>query len=295
MPSKFQEYKALASRLKLIIDIPNPLLENAVFAGLSFGLFVNNKLVITLPFMPKNASDLVEYQNNLRLILMQHGTVKKVALYQDNRNGSYFALPQHKSRFYRFNQLFSLRNGESLLKVVQSEQVVKVFHEDQSKHAAYGVFDSIKNTYTFEPFTVFNHSLLTEEIIFDLIPLAVYLGSGHYIDGYINQNKKDKSRTFIPNYLPKHLHYLKQVNSFQFHKDILIKNRSTSSFSNNECVFFINRFVKKTLRVGDTIDLDWFGREFGFWAKDENENVLRFYSGSNTDKGFTCPINELED
>lgn len=295
MPSKFQEYKTLASRLKLVIDIPNPLLENAVFAGLSFGLFVNDKLVITLPFMPKKPEDLVEYQNNLRLILMQYGAVKKVALYKDNRNGSYFALPQHKSRFYRFNQLFSLRNGESIHKVIQSEQVVKIWREDQSKNDAYGVFDSVKSTYTFEPFTVFNHSLLTEEIIFDLIPLAVFLGSGHYIDGYINQNKKNNIRSFIPNYLPKHLYYLKQVSSFQFHKDILIKNQSTNSFSNNECVFLNNRFVKKTLRIGDTVDLDWFGREFGFWAKDENDNVFRFYSGSNTNKGFTCPINELED
>lgn len=295
MPSKFQEYKAVASRIKLVIDIPNSLLENAVFVGLTFGLYVGDKLVITLPFMPKNAADLVEYQNNLRLALLQHGTVKKVALYKDNRNGSYFALPQHKSRFYRLNQLFALRNGESLLKVINAEQVIKVFHEDQSKHDAYGVFDSVKNNYTFEPFVVFNHDLLTQDIIFDLIPLAVYLGSGHYIDGYINNNKKDKNRVFVPNYLPKHLHYLKQVQNFPFHKDILAKNRLSSSFSNNECVFLINRFVKKTLRVGDTLDLDWFGREFGFWSKDENGNVFRFYSGSNTDKGFTCPINELED
>lgn len=295
MPSKFQEYKAIASKLKLTIDIPNSLLENAVFVGLSFGLFVGDKLVITLPFMPKNPADLVKYQNNLRMTLLQHGTVKKVALYKDNRNSNYFALPQHKSRFYRLNQLFSLRNGESQLKVIQAEQVVKVIYEDQSKHDAYGVFDSIKNTYTFDPFVVFNHELVTEEIIFDLIPLVVYLGSGHYIDGYINNNKKDKKRVFTPNYLPKHLHYLKQVQNFPLHKDVQVKNRLSSSFSNNECVFLVTRFVKKTLRIGDTLDLDWFGREFGFWAKDENGNVFRFYSGSNTDKGFTCPINELED
>ena len=97
MPSKFEEYKALARKLKIIIDIPNSLLDNSVFLGLSFGLFVGEKLVITLPFLPKNGDDLVEYQNNLRHIFLQHGTVKKVALYQDNRNGSIFALPQSKS------------------------------------------------------------------------------------------------------------------------------------------------------------------------------------------------------
>lgn len=295
MPSKFQEYKAIASKLKLVIDAPNVLLENAIFVGLSYGLFIGEKLVVTLPFLPKNGGDMVEYQNNLRLVFLQHGTVKKVAIYKDNRSGAFFALPQHKSKFYRLNQLFELRCGGSIKKVIHSEQTLKIVHEDQSKREAYGFFDSIKGNYTFEPFIVFNHKLLTEEIIFDLIPLTVFLGTGHYIDGYINNNKKEKKRTFVPNYLPKHLHYLKNVSEFPFHKDLLIKTRTSNSFSNNECKFVLNRFIKKTLKVGDTLDLDWFGREFGFWVTDEYGNTLRFYSGSNTDKGFNCPINELED
>jgi hypothetical protein len=294
MPSKFEEYKAVAGKLKIVIDIPNSLLDNAVFFGLSFGLFVGEKLVITLPFLPKNGDDLVEYQNNLRHIFLQHGTVKKVALYQDNRNGSIFALPQSKSKFYRLNDLFSLRCGLSLNKVPQSEQVIKAIHEDQSNHTAYGVFDLLKSSYTFEEFTVFHRKLLTEEIIFDLIPLSVFLGTGHYIEGYKKLNKKNKERTFIPNYLPKHLHFLNQIKNFNFHKDSLTKIRSNGSFSNNECVYLFSRFVKKTLRTGDTLDLDWFGREFGFWATNEDGNPYRFYSGSKTDKGFNCPINELE-
>lgn len=294
MPSKFQEYKTVASKLKLVIDVPNALLDNAVFIGLSFGLFIGEKLVITLPFFPKNGDDLIEYQSNLRHAFMLHGTVKKVALYHDNRTGVIFALPQHKSRFYRLNSLFSLRCGQSLNKIHQSEQVIKVYHEDQTQNTAYGFFDSLKGTYTFEPFTVFSHKLLTETIIFDLIPLSVFLGSGHYIDGYITKNRTSNDRYFTPNYLPKHLHFLNQVNSFQFHKDAVIKLRKNGSFSNNECVYLFSRFIKKTLRIGDVLDPDWFGREFGFWATDEDGNSKRFYSGSNTDKGFNCPINELE-
>lgn len=294
MRSKFQEYKATANKLKLTIDIPNSLLENSVFVGLYFGLYIGEKLVIALPFLAKSSTDLIEYQNNLRLIFLQHGTVKKIAVYQDNRNGNFFALPQHKSRSYRLTDLFSLRSGISIKKTIHSQQTIKIVHEDQSKHTAYGVFDLIKGNYTFDPFIVFNHNLLNEAITFDLIPMSVYLGSGHYIDGYLNKNKITKERVFIPNYLPKHLHFLKQVKSFPIHKDSLIKIRSNNSFSNNECVYLYNRFIKKTLRTGDVLDLDWFGREFGFWAKDEDGNVVRFYSGSSTDKGFNCPINDLE-
>lgn len=291
MASRFDEYKLISNKFNISIDIEDKVLERVVFAGLYFGLFINDELVVTVPFYPEDPKDFAEYKLNVKKSFVPHGTLKKVALYIDTITQQFYALPQSKQRNYLLDIIFSVRNKVPVnIPYREKETVISFIKEDQQSNESIGVIKKIAKTYTFEPFPIFNRKLLSEKIVNDIIPLAVHLGSGSYIEGKTKKSNRFKKRRFLPSYLPSNLSYLSGIREFPLSKEVII---SLNKRKKKKVVMFRDLFVKQSLFIGDPVDLNWFGREFGFWAKNELGIVIRFYSQTNSEKGLSCPINEL--
>lgn len=290
--SKFQKYKEQLALLNIELELSDHILENAIFAGLAFGLFVNEKLVITLPYFTSESSDYKEYHYHVNMAFKKHGTLRKVALYKNRLTNSYFAVSQKKALFYRLNSLFLIRHGSEQFKKYKNEMSIDVFFEDLSSNNVYGVLEKDKNgMISFLPFKVFNKKLLGEDFVFDLALLTVFLGLGHYIEGYYTPATPEKNRTFQPNYIPSYLKFTNcKIQSFPCAYDVAIKD----AIYDKKQLFIEDYFINSTILVGDPVDLDWFGREFGFWIKD-NEALYKLNPCNPLNNNLTCPINELND
>ncbi|WP_171539703.1 hypothetical protein [Acinetobacter terrae] len=280
----------MLEKVNININIDDNLFDNLLFSGHYFGLYIDDELVVTVPFFPEQKINFKEYKETVRTSLSLYGKVAKVALYVDSRTGCYYALPQSKKYSYLLNTAFNIRNGVSTNLPYSEKQVpMSLIKEDTSNEKFIGVVKKHNSgTYSCLPFVIFNHKKIDQSIELELISLATYLGCGNFIEGTSKRSSNYKGRKFNPSYIPNELFFLKNTKSLPFSHEV------TGRFkSKQKKIFFCNRLVNKTLFIGDQLDPDWFGREFGFWAFNEDQQIVRFHCLSNTDKGFHCPINEL--
>ena len=290
MLSRFSHYKSMIEKVNINFNIDEILFDNLKFAGHYFGLYIDNELVVTIPYFPEKKEQLDEYKHNIRNALAHHGDVKKVALYTNSRNGCFYALAQHKSYFGLLSKVFNLRNRTiTNIPYIEKETSMILVKEDLSDLRSIGVLKKHKSKeYSFSPFVIFNYEKFNKKIESDLIAAATYLGCGNFVEGQSITSTQYRPRKFKPDSISNELYFLRNVKSFDFNHDVASRFKTKS-----QKIFFCNRLVNKTLLIGDPLDIDWFGREFGFWALNENHQTVRFYCLSHTDKGFHCPINEL--
>ncbi|MDD2944369.1 MAG: hypothetical protein PHG15_00865 [Acinetobacter sp.] len=295
MLTQYQDYKNLLKDSKIDIDDSDEDLSNSIFVGCTLGLFDGADLICTFPYFPQNVSDTSEYRTTVNRMYFMHGVIKRVALYFLKNKNQYFAVVKNKRAQINLEIRDAKRdNIEKKKDTKLHPTTIKIHFEDKEFRDAFGVLKTFGRRFSFLPILVFNADKCTAEIKQAFIPIAAYLGDGDLLTGMWYISKYRHLRMFKIEYFPEHLKYGRTINDIMCFYDLMISEILTKrSRKSLESVFVNNRFVKKSIFMGDPINYDWFGREFGFWIRSDDGRVLRLYSESYTDKGITTNLEEL--
>lgn len=295
MLTQYQDYKNQLQDSRIEIDDSGEDLSNAVFIGCAFGLFDDKDLICTFPYFPQHLSDISEYRTTLNRMYFMLGTMKRVALYYLKSKQQFIAIEKNKRAHINLEIRDAIRDNISDKKdTKQRPTTIKVHFEDKEFRDAFGVLKTFGKRFSFLPIFIFNSAKCTSEIKQAFIPVAAYLGDGDILTGMWYISKYRRLRMFKIEYFPEHLKFGRTINDIISFYDLMLSEILTKrSRKSLESIFVNNRFVKKSIFMGEPINYDWFGREFGFWIRSEDGRVLRLYSESYTDKGITSNLEEL--
>lgn len=297
MLTQYQDYKNQLKDSNIEIDDSGVDLSNAIFVGCAFGLFQGTDLVCTFPFYPQKITDINEYRTTLTRMYFMHGELKRVALYFLKNKNQYFAVVKNKRAQINLEIRDAKRdNIEKKKDAKQHPTTIKVHFEDTKFRDSFGVLKTFGKRFSFLPIIVFDCDKCTDDIKQAFIPVAAYLGDGDLLTGMWYISKYRRLRMFKIEYFPEHLRFGRTINDIMCFYDLMFTEIMTKRpRKSQEMLFVNNRFVKKSIFMGEPITYDWFGREFGYWLRSDDGRVLRLYSESYTDKGITANLEELGD
>lgn len=295
MLTQYQDYKNLIKDFNIEVDDSGEDLSHAVFMGCAFGLFKDGILICTFPYFPQNVSDTSEYRTTLNRMYFMYGDLKRVALYFLKDKQMFVAVEKNKRAHINLEIRDAVRDNIEHKKYRKCyPTTIRLHFEDIGHTEAIGVLKTFGKKFSFMPVLVFNSELFTPEIQVSFVPVAAFIGNGDILAGTKYITKVRKLRMFQIEYFPKHLKFGREIRDMISFYDLIIHEILTKRSPRSlECIFVNNRFVKKSIFMGEEINFDWFGREFGYWLTCQDGRVLRLYSESYTDKGITTNLAEL--
>lgn len=295
MLTQYQDYKNQLKDSGIVIDDSGEDLSNSVFIGCALGLFNESELICTFPYFPQDISNTNEYRTTIHRMYFMHGEIKRVALYFRKHENQFFAVVKNKRAQLNLDIRDAKRdNIEKKRDAKVRPTTIQIHFEDKTFRDSIGVLKTFGKRFSFLPIITFNSEKFTQEIKQSFIPIAAYLGNGDLMTGMWYISKYRRLRMFQIDYFPEHLKFGRDIKDIMCFYDLMLSEILTKrSQKSQETIFVNNRFVKKSIFMGDPINYDWFGREFGYWINSDDGRVLRLYSESYTDKGITTNLEEL--
>ena len=291
MSTKYQDYKMDLLTHNITIDDSGVDLSKAIYISCCYGLYIEGNLVVTFPYFSEQISENADYKEVVNKIYGQYGQVRRVALYMLSDTKQFFAVPKIKRALINFDNRDRSRDQIDNKVTKTYPATIKISFEDITNNYSFGVLHKNKKSFTFMPMIIFNSELCSPNIRQGFFALAPYLKSGDLVTGnwYLDMSHSyNNTRMFKITHFPAHLKHNREIHDIPCFYDYLIHhNLSKTSLKRNEHFFFNDRAIKKSIFIGEPINFDWFGREFGYWIKGAENQVLRLYSGSYTDKGIS--------
>jgi hypothetical protein len=272
-------------------------LGNSIFIGCQYGLYIKDKLACCFPYFSAKSSELAKYRSTLKEAFSSMGVLKKIALYLDKETNVYFAVPNLNRVAFNMSVRDSIRDNIYQFKPKLYRTELKIEFEDTNFNDLFGVLDNLGKQILFRQMIVFDGNLIDDELKRNFITVASFIGMGDYTTAkrrYENiKNKELNINTFVclydidrfPDHISKRVQF-KEKSLFGYYEKAINNLSYFKSLKRKESVFINNRFIKLSIHLGDELNYEWFGREFGFFLKVKYGGVVRFFSESYSDKGI---------
>lgn len=276
------QYKSLIDTLRnnaISID-PDSLFmdEKCWFMGNYFSLIQDGKVIISIKARCLSPDGINDYRQKINNIFRGKGELLSAAMYR-MANGQQIIVPNSKKRYYIIRSHIdaqNLPNNKPFCLNTYSE--CSTITEEQKRYCFLAAINSQNKDK--QPVAVVVHipepSLLPKAMYMCMVSLIQEHGT--MVSGEIFKNSKNgfhylKVEQCTPQLKPQLL-----GKTFILQEDYYRRRKiMNGEFKNSIMVFAGNRQYQKLFSVGDSFNPDWFGREKGFFIKDQNQ-VVEFKS-----------------
>lgn len=254
--------------------------DKAWFMGLFLGLAINDELVCAITIYREDGSDITRYLNDVRSNFKKYGSVERYALYRLS-NGKIVAVKYNKRLVIRRSKLdkTSAPNYEPFQSKKQNTLVLKIYEESFSIFSEsnppinLGALTQVRHKNIIKPLYIFDRVRLTNAMLIEFVNLVS--SHGDLVSGEIKMSYIKWQRYMLVLKNSKELEKLKDIHlkKFTLYEDYMHNVYVTdhNRMTRPQVLVGKNRLIQKHYEVGEYINPDWFGREFGFFINSVEE------------------------
>lgn len=255
--------------------------DKAWFMGLFYGLVKNDELICAITVYREESADITRYLNDVRSTFGQYGDVHRFALYRLS-NGKVVAVQHNKRLTMRrstlakhnapnFDAFSSSKKGTLTLKIY--EEAFNIFDEE-SESINLGALTMIRNNSVIKPLYVFDRTKLSNKMLLEFINLIT--SHGDLVSGQIRMSYLRWQRYMMVQKSSKKLEENFPVyrQKFTLYEDYMHKVfvAEHSRMIRPQVLVSKNKLIQKHYEVGEFLNPDWFGQEFGFFINSSEDN-----------------------
>lgn len=260
--------------------------DKAWFMGLFYGLAINDDLICAITVYREENADITRYLNDVRQTFGKYGSVHRYALYRLS-NGKVVAVQHNKRIAMRRSKLakFNAPNYEAFKTSKNITLTLNIFEEsfnifsENNDILNLGALTTVRNNTVIKPLYVFDRTKLSNKMLVEFINLITSHGdlvSGQIRMSYLRWQRYmlvQKNSRLLESKMPVHMKKFTLYEDYMHHVYLSDHSRMTRP----QVLVSKNRLIQKHYEVGEYLNPDWFGQEFGFFINSaEDQRVYKF-------------------